>query len=142
VLSLLREQPMHGYQIIRELTARSGGVWRPSPGSIYPMLWHLRDDALVSVSEEDGRRIFSLTTTGRAEAERSGQDRRPPWEEISDGADSMVTTLHQRAAEVTAAAMQIAGAGSDQQVAGANRILTQARRDLYNLLGEGTGRQA
>jgi DNA-binding PadR family transcriptional regulator len=133
---------MHGYQIIGELTARSGGLWRPSPGSIYPTLRHLRDDALVSASDEHGRRTFALTATGRAEAERSGQDRRPPWEEISHGADNLVTNLHQRALEVMAAAMQVAAAGSDRQVATADRILTQTRRDLYSLLGDESGQQA
>ena len=34
ILALLAEEPMHGYQVITELTERSGGVWRPSPGSV------------------------------------------------------------------------------------------------------------
>jgi hypothetical protein len=36
LLSLLADNPMHGYDLIRELEQRSGGAWRPSPGSIYP----------------------------------------------------------------------------------------------------------
>ena len=48
ILALLAERPMHGYQIIQEITDRSGGVWAPSPGSVYPTLQHLEDEGLVT----------------------------------------------------------------------------------------------
>ena len=38
ILALLNERPMHGYEIIGELSDRTEGLWRPSPGSIYPTL--------------------------------------------------------------------------------------------------------
>ena len=66
ILALLAEQPMHGYQIMRELGERSGGVWRPSPGSIYPTLQQLEDEELVRPETGDGgRRVFALTDAGR-----------------------------------------------------------------------------
>ena len=68
VLSLLAEQPMHGYQIMQELESRSGGRWRPSAGSVYPTLQQLEDEQLVSVDEIDGRRTFQLTDAGRTAA--------------------------------------------------------------------------
>ena len=37
-LALLAEEPMNGYQIIRRFGERSGGLWQPSPGSVYPAL--------------------------------------------------------------------------------------------------------
>ena len=40
-LALLAEEPMNGYQIIGEISERSDGVWRPSPGSVYPALQQL-----------------------------------------------------------------------------------------------------
>src|SRR4030088_2746910 len=46
-LTLLGEGPMHGYQVIQELSERSGGMWRPSPGSVYPTLQLLEDEGLV-----------------------------------------------------------------------------------------------
>ena len=52
VLRLLAEEPRNGYQLIQELTERSGGVWRPSPGSIYPALQQLEDEGLIRRSEE------------------------------------------------------------------------------------------
>ena len=66
ILALLAEEPMHGYQIMRELGERSGGVWRPSPGSIYPTLQQLEDEELVRPETGDGgRRVFALTDAGR-----------------------------------------------------------------------------
>src|SRR5512141_2299277 len=64
VLALLAEEPRHGYAIMSELTERSGGLWRPSPGSVYPALQQLQDEGLVSVEESEGRRVFSLTGSG------------------------------------------------------------------------------
>ena len=46
-LALLAEEPMNGYQIIQEISERSGGVWRPSPGSVYPALQQLEDEGLI-----------------------------------------------------------------------------------------------
>ena len=39
---------MHGYEMIQELETRTGGLWRPSPGSIYPTLQLLEDEGLIS----------------------------------------------------------------------------------------------
>ena len=74
VLALLAERPMHGYEIIQQIEERSGGVWRPSPGSIYPSLQLLADEGLVTGDETGGRRLFTLTDAGREEAARHEGD--------------------------------------------------------------------
>ena len=76
ILALLAEKPMHGYQVISELDARTEGRWRPSAGSIYPTLQLLEDEGLVTGEESGGKRRFSLTDAGRADAEEID---RPPW---------------------------------------------------------------
>src|SRR3954449_8942429 len=48
ILALLVERPMHGYEMIQELDQRTGGVWRPSPGSVYPTLQLLEDEGLIT----------------------------------------------------------------------------------------------
>ena len=48
LLALLSERPMHGYEMIQELDERTGGIWRPSPGSVYPTLQLLEDEGLIS----------------------------------------------------------------------------------------------
>ena len=92
ILALLAEEPMHGYQIITELIERSGGVWRPSPGSVYPTLSALEDQGLVTADTSAGTRVFSLTPEGRTEAEAAG-DGPTPWEEAAGG-DRSVADLH------------------------------------------------
>src|SRR5512138_1738522 len=61
LLALLAERPMHGYEMIQELDARTGGIWRPSPGSVYPTLALLEDEGLVTSDTSEGRKRFSLT---------------------------------------------------------------------------------
>ena len=78
VLSLLAEEPMHGYQIIREIEDRSGGTWKPSAGSVYPTLQLLADEGLVAAEEQNGRKTYSLTEAGRATADEA--DAPAPWE--------------------------------------------------------------
>jgi DNA-binding PadR family transcriptional regulator len=136
VLTLLAEQPMHGYQIITELGSRSGGVWRPSPGSVYPTLQQLQDEGLVTVAEEDGRRTFSLTDAGKAEVERASAGRRAPWEDMADEADDAAGTLKSLVGQLIAATIQVATAGTHDQVAQAEKVLTDARRAMYRLLAE------
>jgi DNA-binding PadR family transcriptional regulator len=135
VLTLLAESPMHGYQIITELTERSEGAWRPSPGSVYPTLQQLEDEGLVTVAELDGRRTYTLTAAGREEVERTAEDRRPPWEQAATD-DDTATRLRRRAGELLAALLQVATAGTPEQAERAERILVDARRRLYQLLAE------
>src|SRR3954454_4590630 len=84
-LALLDERPMHGYEMIQELEERTDGVWRPSPGAIYPALQLLEDEGLVTADAEAGKRLFSLTETGREEAAKAGD--RKPWDEVTAGID-------------------------------------------------------
>jgi DNA-binding PadR family transcriptional regulator len=67
LLSLLDERPMHGYDLIQALSARFGGTYAPSAGTIYPRLGKLEEDGLVT-KENDGRRtVYAITEAGRAE---------------------------------------------------------------------------
>jgi DNA-binding PadR family transcriptional regulator len=134
ILALLAEQPMHGYQVIREIGERSEGAWTPSPGSVYPTLQQLTDEGLVRSSETDGKRVYELTDEGRGEAEkRSGT---LPWEEAAEGADDDLVALRELVFQVVAATRQVAHAGSKAQLASAQEILRTARKSLYRLLAE------
>jgi len=136
VLTLLGERPMHGYQIITELTERSAGAWRPSPGSVYPTLQQLEDEGLVTAVEEDGRRTFTLTDAGRAELARTASGRAAPWDELADQDDEGVRRLRSTAFQVMGAVMQVAAAGNERQQAEAERLLRDVRKSLYRLLAE------
>src|SRR5918995_85985 len=80
ILALLDDRPMHGYEMITELDERTGGRWRPSAGSIYPTLQLLEDEGLVSAEEVEGKRVFSLTDSGREAVEERAESKRP-WED-------------------------------------------------------------
>jgi DNA-binding PadR family transcriptional regulator len=133
ILALLAERPMHGYEMIQELEARTDGLWRPSAGSIYPTLQLLEDEGRVSGEESEGKRRFSLTDAGRAEAE---QLERPPWEEVTDQGEGHASSLRDSAFQLGAAIMQVARAGSEDQINKTRQILNDARRRVYTVLGE------
>lgn len=133
VLRLLAEQPMHGYQIIQELSARSGGAWSPSAGSVYPTLQLLADEGLISAEETAGKKVFSLTEAGiAAVAETAGQP--APWEEASQG-DTGMGEYREAAGRLMQAVFQI-GTGTKEQRTAAIEILTETRKKLYAILAE------
>jgi DNA-binding PadR family transcriptional regulator len=135
ILALLAERPMHGYEMIQELEARTGGVWRPSPGSVYPTLQLLEDEDLITGEEGEGRRRFTLTDAGRAEAERQGQQ--SPWEEVTAGVAPVAWNLRDAMGQIAQAFWSVANAGSEAQQARALEVLKDTRRQLYAILAEG-----
>jgi DNA-binding PadR family transcriptional regulator len=136
ILALLAEEPRNGYQIMQELEQRSRGMWRPSPGAVYPALQLLEDEGLVSVESAGGGRVFSLTARGRAEATTRAADKGAPWETVSEAAGDDVPEMFLLLKQVGAAALQVVSAGSAAQVSEARRILAEARRALYRVLAE------
>src|ERR671910_2015970 len=90
ILVLLAVEPMHGYQIIQELTERTGGVWRPSPGSVYPTLQQLQDEELVrETASESGKRVYELTDAGREQASETT----PPWQSVAGESEDGLVAL-------------------------------------------------
>ena len=137
ILALLAEEPRHGYQIIQDITERSGGAWKPSPGSVYPALSALQDEGLVDDEKVDGRRVFSLTDAGRSHVADRAEELAHVFDANSGEAEAEdVTDLRQLLFSVGAAAVQVLSTGSPDQVAAARKILTNARRDLYLLLAD------
>ena len=134
VLHLLAEEPMHGYQIMTELSTRTDGIWRPSPGSIYPTLNQLEDEDLVRAEEREGKKVYTLTEAGRAvvEADEAGA----PWESFSSPYGGGLMALRDVGFQLGAAVMQVARAGSDEQAARAREILEEAKRRIYEILAE------
>ncbi len=138
LLALVAEKPMHGYDVIRELEERSGGLWRPSPGSIYPTLQMLEDEGLLTSEEIDGKRVYSITDAGRAELaerrERTGGT--PPWEVGEGPGWEGFATFRDSLFQLGAAAMQVARTGTAEQRTRAAEVLAEARKRLYAILAE------
>jgi DNA-binding PadR family transcriptional regulator len=133
LLVLLAEQPRNGYQLIQEIEQRSDGIWRPSPGSVYPALQQLEDEGLVRADETEGRRAYALTDEGREYVEANRESLGEPWKAASGGMDQDMVDLRGHIVQVAGAAMQAAFAGHAED---AKRILAEARRSLYRILAE------
>jgi DNA-binding PadR family transcriptional regulator len=135
VLQLLTEEPMHGYQLMQAIAERSGGRWTPSPGAIYPTLAQLEDEGLVTVTQESGRKLATLTEAGRAHVE----ERRGSWPDPFGGAEGAGPHVDIRGLMegLHGAVRQVARTGTDEQLAAAAKVLSDARRSLYLLLADG-----
>jgi DNA-binding PadR family transcriptional regulator len=137
ILALLDEGPRHGYQIISDITERSGGQWKPSPGSVYPALSALQDEGLVDDEKVEGRRVFTLTDAGRAHVESRREELAATFAAFAaDAEPDDVTDLRELLFGVGGAAVQVLTTGTPDQVAAARKVLQGARRDLYRLLAD------
>ncbi|MET0133468.1 MAG: PadR family transcriptional regulator [Kibdelosporangium sp.] len=136
ILALLAERPMHGYEIIQEINERSGGFWRPSPGSVYPTLSLLTDEGLVTGSGAatgaGGKRPFELTDEGKTEAAKLET---PPWEDVAGKRDPQDLELRTAMGQLASAVMQVAEAATDAQKTRAIDALNETRRSIYTILG-------
>ena len=136
LLAVVAEQPRHGYDLIRELQERSGGMWHPSPGSIYPTLQMLEEQGLLSAEEVDGKRVYSITDEGRVHLEeRRAKSGGAPWEVAGEGKERF-GKLVGAMSQLGGAVMQVARAGSSEQVDRATEIVSEARKKVYALLSE------
>lgn len=134
ILALLAERAMHGYEMIQQIAERSNGIWRPSPGSVYPTLQLLDDEGLIIASETDGsKKLFELTDEGRAAAEKIET---PPWDEIAEGADPGHVNLRAAMGQLFGAVAQSAHTATAEQQQRIVEIINNARREIYGILGE------
>lgn len=83
ILSLLNDGPKHGYQLMKEMEERSGGLYRASAGSVYPTLQQLEDEGLIQSDQQEGKRSYRLTDAGRAELEKDPEAVKRIWDRAS-----------------------------------------------------------
>jgi DNA-binding PadR family transcriptional regulator len=129
MLILLQDGPKHGYELMQLISERNGGVWQPSPGSIYPTLSMLEDAGLIVGREEDGRKVYTLTDAGRSEAEvlMSEPDAGGGGREVDLGREIRATFQALR---------QVGMVGTVEQRQRALQLLAGLRRDIYRMLAE------
>ena len=131
---LLAEQPRHGYQLIGEIAQRAGGVWSPSPGSVYPTLSALEDEGLITLEKVEGRRTASLTDAGSAYVAERGEELGDPFQVAGPPAGAI--TLHEELRALHDAARQVTRVANAGQLTRAAAAVTAARKELYRLLAE------
>ncbi|MFJ8538054.1 PadR family transcriptional regulator [Streptomyces sp. NPDC093591] len=134
ILALLKDRPMHGYEMIQEIAERSGGAWKPSPGSVYPTLQLLEDEGLIASETEGGKKLFSLTEAGREVAEAGPE---APWEEASRGVDwEALGEIRQAGFGLMEAFGQVWKTGNKEQREKALAVINESRKKLYLILAD------
>jgi DNA-binding PadR family transcriptional regulator len=136
LLLLLAEEPRNGYQLMEEIETRSGGAWRPSPGSVYPALSQLEDEALIVAQETGGRRSFELTDEGRSYVEENREALGSPWDDAGEGVPSEFADMRSLIGQLGMATFQVVQSGDEKQIAEAKEVLGDARKALYQILAE------
>ena len=137
LLNGLTDGPAHGYELIGRLEEKSGGTWRPSPGSVYPTLQLFEDEGLVRSEERDGKRVYELTDAGRTEAaERVEPRRRHPVGQRRRLRRPSSKGLMRSAAHLMGAAKQIARTGDPAQMERATTAIRATGKELYKILAE------
>jgi len=139
LMSLLSEGPKHGYQLMKEISERSGGLYRASAGSVYPTLQQLEDEGLIEATQQNGRRVYTLTTAGRAELERDPETVRRIWERAEHCEDwsrfmgpesfAVFGSLSQLAKSSLRAATRLGHGGADR----VRDILDRTRHEMDSL---------
>jgi DNA-binding PadR family transcriptional regulator len=140
ILDVLAVEPMNGYQIIQQIAERSGGAWKPSPGSVYPTVQQLEDEGLVEGVEGEGRRLLQLTADGRTYVDEHPDELARTWQAFDASAEAEQDRpgdLKPVIGQVMGAVWQVVVSGTKQQQAEAAEILADTRRKLYGLLAEG-----
>jgi DNA-binding PadR family transcriptional regulator len=147
ILDVLAEEPLNGYQVIGQIAERTGGAWRPSPGSVYPTISQLEDEGLVDSDDERGRRTLRLSDAGRdylADHQDEVAEVWAPFAPSGSGRDAVdqepdgldFASLKPELGRVMNAVWQILTTGTDRQRREAVGVLVEARRGLYTILAD------
>ncbi len=140
ILSLVAERPCHGYELMKLLAERSGGVYRANAGAVYPTLQELEDEGLVTAEQQNAKRVYKITEEGRRELEREAAAvraiwrRARRWREWRTAFDPDVAEVIRPAERLVKAAFRAMCASTTPERADRVReILERALRDIENL---------
>ena len=138
LLSLIAEGPKHGYELMRQLEERSGGIYNASAGTVYPTLQQLEDEGLISSDSREGKRVYAITEAGSEELKREDETVRRIWWRARRWAgwrnafDPDAAEIRGPAERLVKAAFRaVAGeTASQERIARVREILERALRDL------------
>ena len=135
ILSLLADGPSNGYGLIKSIAERTGGVWRPSPGSVYPTLQQLVDEDLIASNGEGRKTEFDLTDAGRAYVAEHADELKAAWDATPVPTES-ATALMESVGMLMGVVHQFRGAATTEQQLAAAKKLDETRKALYLILAE------
>jgi DNA-binding PadR family transcriptional regulator len=129
-------EEINGYQVIQQIAERSDGVWKPSPGSVYPTIAWLQDEELVE-DAPTGRKTLQLTESGREYVAEHAEEIAIMWRSFETDVPEGEADLRQVIGQTVGAIIQVASTGTPDQREKAVQVLAETRRKLYGLLAEG-----
>ncbi|QEO09075.1 PadR family transcriptional regulator [Protaetiibacter larvae] len=135
ILSLLAEAPSNGYSLIKAIAERTGGTWRPSPGSVYPTLQQLVDEELIASTGEGRRTEFTLTEAGEAYVTENAEQLAKAWQAAPQRTEQELA-FQSSVGKLMGVVGQFHHAASDAQREAAIEKLDEARRALYLILAD------
>jgi DNA-binding PadR family transcriptional regulator len=131
------EEPLNGYQVIQQIAERTDGVWKPSPGSVYPTISQLEDEELVE-DAPTGRKAIRLTEAGTTYVQAHPEEMAAVWAPfVEEEDDDEAVNFKQVIGQTVGAIIQVATTGTPDQREKAIEILGDTRRRLYGLLAAG-----
>lgn len=136
ILSLLAEGSSNGYGVIKTIAERTGGAWRPSPGSVYPTLQQLVDEELIAQAGTGRRTEFTLTEAGESYVKENADELARAWESSTPKRSESELAFQQSVGKLMGVVGQFHHAASDAQREAAVAKLDEARRALYLILAD------
>jgi len=141
LLSMLESGPKHGYELMKELESKSGGIYKASAGAIYPALQQLEDEGMVTSDQAAGKRTYALTADGRAELQREAEAVKRIWHRAEQAGDWAPwigmegAEVMRPAAEVMKAALRAATRGSHDsgRITKLREILDRTKKEIEAL---------
>ena len=132
-------EQVNGYQVIQQIGERSGGAWKPSPGSVYPTIQLLHDEGLLETDDESGRKSLRLTAQGATHVTEHADELAAVWRPFdrTDRATGEYADVKPEIGQVMGAVWQIVTQGSEGQRQAAVDVLVDTRRKLYGILADG-----
>lgn len=140
LLELLKDEPHHGYELIKAMEQRSGGFYRPSPGVVYPTLQLLEDEGSVTSEMVDGKRVYTITDAGRKllqereASQEAGYGMR--WEHHTSPEMPQLLDLRRTGMALFESAMQAARYGTPEQLKAVQALLESANKEIHAILAQ------
>jgi len=139
LLSLLEDAPAHGYELMKRLEERSGGMYRASAGTVYPVLQQLEDEGLVRGDEVEGKRTYHITQAGRDELILHREDvdhiwrRAGGWKDWGANMGPETAEIWGSWGRLSKAAFRAASRSNVESAERIREILDRARKELEAL---------
>ncbi|GII92280.1 PadR family transcriptional regulator [Sinosporangium siamense] len=137
LLSPDRHEARNGYQLIQEIEDRSQGVWRPSPGSVYPALQLMEDEGLVTTVGTGGSRAYLLTEQGHSYVRERAEELGAPWAEVARSVPDEMQELRMLWGQVSQAFLHLTHIADATQLEAAKKLLITTRKSIFTILAEG-----